>query len=332
MKLATFRANHSDAWRIGLLTDDEKSVVDLSSVAESQPSQAIPKFTSMLDLLESTDHLCESVNELAQIGIQRHHPISLNEIQLGPPIRPTSIRDCMSFERHLVAAMQTVARWRSRPVAAVDRLMRRTVRRGLLRVPSVWYERPIYYKGNPRSVVGLDDDVVWPSYTKKLDFELEFGVVIGKIGRDIAMENAAEFIAGYMLFNDFSARDTQLREMQGRLGPAKGKDFDTGNSIGPYLVIPDEISDPYGLEISVFVNDEQWCACSTKEMHFTFDDLIAYISQDETLYPGDFIGAGPLPGGCGLELDRWIEPGDTVELRSSELGILRNRVVRLQPS
>jgi 2-keto-4-pentenoate hydratase/2-oxohepta-3-ene-1,7-dioic acid hydratase in catechol pathway len=327
MKLATFRASHSDAWRIGLITDGEKSVVDLTSMAESRNGQSLPSFTSMLDLLESSDHLCDSVNELAQIDTERHDPLALSEIQLGPPLMPTSIRDCMSFERHLIGAMQTVARWRSRPVAAIDRLMRRTIHRGLLKVPSVWYERPIYYKGNPRSVVGPDDDVIWPSYSKKFDFELEFGVVIGKKGSNIAKENAAEFIAGYMLFNDFSARDTQLREMQGRLGPAKGKDFDTGNSIGPYLVTPDEISDPYGLEISVFVNDEQWCACSTKEMHFTFDELIAYISQDETLYPGDFIGAGTLPGGCGLELDRWIEPGDVVELRSRELGVLKNRIV-----
>jgi 2-keto-4-pentenoate hydratase/2-oxohepta-3-ene-1,7-dioic acid hydratase in catechol pathway len=116
--------------------------------------------------------------------------------------------------------------------------------------------------------------------------------------------------------------------MQGRLGPAKSKDFDTGNVLGPYLVTPDEVPDPYQLTMQARINGQQWSCGTSADMHFTFEQMIAYISQDETLYPGDFIGSGTVPGGCGLELDRWLQPGDTVELEVERLGILRNRVQR----
>ncbi len=116
--------------------------------------------------------------------------------------------------------------------------------------------------------------------------------------------------------------------MQGRLGPAKGKDFDTGNAMGPYLVTPDEVPDPYNLTMVARVNGEPWSRGNSGDMHFTFEDMIAYVSQDETLHPGEFIGSGTVGNGCGLELDRWLQPGDMVELEVEHLGVLRNRVVR----
>jgi 2-keto-4-pentenoate hydratase/2-oxohepta-3-ene-1,7-dioic acid hydratase in catechol pathway len=224
--------------------------------------------------------------------------------------------------------MRTVVRGRFPPLAALDSLASRVFGRGILKVPAVWHERPLYYKGNPHSVVGHEADVLWPGFTEKLDFELEFGIFIGRGGKDIPAARAADHIAGYTIFNDFSARDIQLREMSGRLGPAKGKDFDTSNALGPWLVTPDEIPNPQGLAAEVRVNGEVWSQSSTASMRFSFAEIIEYISRDETLLVGDFIGAGTLPGGCGLELDRWIEPSDVVELEVDRLGVLRNRVVR----
>jgi 2-keto-4-pentenoate hydratase/2-oxohepta-3-ene-1,7-dioic acid hydratase in catechol pathway len=116
--------------------------------------------------------------------------------------------------------------------------------------------------------------------------------------------------------------------MQGRLGPTKGKDFDTGNALGPYLVTPDEIPDPYNLTLVARVNTEEWSRGNSGDMHFTFEEIIAYISQDETLYPGEFIGSGTVGNGCGLELDRWLKADDVVELEAEGLGVLRNRIVR----
>ena len=194
-----------------------------------------------------------------------------------------------------------------------------------------WYDRPVYYKSNRFSVVGHENNIVIPTYADELDYELEWGVVIGKAGTNIKVNEASEYIAVYTIFNDFSARSIQLKEMKGRLGPAKGKDFDTGNSIGPCLVTPEEISDPYKLEMKAFINGELWSQGTTADMHWTFEEIISYISQSETLYPGEFIGSGTCSGkqgmGCGLEHGKYLKPGDTIELEVENLGTLRNKVI-----
>ena len=233
----------------------------------------------------------------------------------------------MAFERHVVQCMRAVARRRSPPLAVMDAWLERWRGRGLLRPPKVWYERPVYYKGNPMSVVGHEAEVRWPSYTRRLDYELEFGIFVGKQGRNIGEAEAANHIAGYAIFNDFSARDIQGREMSAHLGPSKGKDFDTGNAIGPYLVTPDEVPDPYGLTMVARVNGEEWSRGSSHDMAWTFEQMLAFISKDETLHPGEFIASGAIGSGCGLELDRWLSPGDVVELEVEQLGVLRNRIV-----
>ena len=166
-----------------------------------------------------------------------------------------------------------------------------------------------------------------PHYTKRFDYELEWGIFIGTRGADISASAARDHIAGYVVFNDFSARDIQMAEMRGRLGPAKGKDFDTGNAIGPWLVTPDELPDPYALTMTARVNGAEWSRGSTRDMHWSFEEIIAYISRAETLFPGDFIGSGTVGGGCGLELGVFLERGDEVELEVEGIGRLRNRVV-----
>ncbi|MCZ7641458.1 MAG: fumarylacetoacetate hydrolase family protein [Pseudorhodoplanes sp.] len=156
-------------------------------------------------------------------------------------------------------------------------------------MPQVWYQQPLYYKGNRFSVVGPDADVHWPSYSRYLDFELEWGIFIGRKGRNIPASEARDYIFGYTVFNDFSARDAQYRETEGRLGPAKGKDFDTGNAMGPCIVTADALAEPYNLAMAVRVNGEEWGRGNSRDMHHRFEDMIAHISRDETLYPGEFI-------------------------------------------
>lgn len=154
---------------------------------------------------------------------------------LAPVPEPRQMRDCLCFEKHIrqaSAAMQM----RAAPGTTVDP--------DKIAVPDVWYQQPIYYKGNRFSVVGPEADIQWPSYSKLLDYEMEFCIFTGKGGKNIARENARSHIFGYSIFNDISARDAQRIEMAGTLGPAKGKDFDTGNVIGPWLVTADEIPDP----------------------------------------------------------------------------------------
>jgi hypothetical protein len=162
-------------------------------------------------------------------------------------------------------------------------------------IPAVWYEQPIYYKANRVSVVGLDADVRWPAYAELLDYELELACVIGRGGVDIPAEQAAAHVFGFTIFNDISARDAQATEMEGQLGPAKGKDFDTGNVLGPWLVTADEVGDPYDLTMVARVNGEEWSRGHSGTMHHRFEDIIAFVSQSETLIPARSSARAP-PG------------------------------------
>jgi len=335
LKLLTFshKTEAPDRQRLGVLLPAGDSVAALQEGCLALQGTSSPFLADMLSLLDGgAVALAEARRVMEFITVQQPpacvYPLA--QVKLMAPVpRPRSIRDCMVFGKHLIQATRTVVKWRFAPLARLDAWVERWRGRALLAPPSVWYERPVYYKGNPFSVIGPDAEVSWPTYTEKLDYELEFGVFIGRRGRNIPVDQARDYIAGYTIFNDFSARDIQLQEMQGRLGPAKGKDFDTGNALGPYLVTPDEIPDPYDLTMLARVNGQEWSRGSSAAMHFSFEEIIAYISRDETLYPGEFIGSGTVGNGCGLELDRWLQPGDVVELEVERLGILRNRVVRL---
>jgi 2-keto-4-pentenoate hydratase/2-oxohepta-3-ene-1,7-dioic acid hydratase in catechol pathway len=337
VRLLTFlpRAEPRAAPRLGALLSDERTVADLQAGAVAQAGSAAPSLADMLTFLDAGAAARDRARDVVEFIASQRPPgatCRLDDLTLLAPVpRPRSIRDCMAFERHIVQVTRKVVRSHFPPLAALDAWVEKVRGRALYGAPKVWYERPVYYKSNPFSVVGPDAEVRWPKYTQKLDYELEFGVFIGRTGRDIPRGQARGYIAGYTLFNDFSARDVQMREMEGRLGPAKGKDFDTGNAMGPYLVTPDEVPDPYDLSMVARINGQVWSRGSSREMYFRFEDIIAHISQDETLHPGEFIGSGTFGNGCGMELDRWLRPGDVVELEADRLGTLRNRVVRPAP-
>ena len=332
MKLLTFQSDPQPTpSRIGVLLSDDITTVDLAAAYRLRKGTDSPWFTDMLSLLDGGEAAMDAVRTLRTF-VEREHPLDvthpLTQLHLLAPVpRPRSIRDCMTFERHVIQCIQAVVRHRMPLLAALDRGLRRLTGRHLLRPPAVWYERPIYYKGNPHSVVGPEADIHWPAYSRRLDYELEFGIFVGRQGKNISEERAHDYIAGYTIFNDFSARDIQGREMNARLGPSKGKDFDTGNALGPYLVTPEDVPDPYNLAMIARVNSKEWSRSTSTGMQFRFEELVAFISQEETLYPGEFIGSGAVGNGCGLELDRWLKPNDVIELEVERLGILRNRVV-----
>ena len=149
---------------------------------------------------------------------------------------------------------------------------------------------------------------------------------MGKEEKNIPANKADDYIFGYTILNDFSARDIQMEEMALRLGPAKGKDF--GSAIGPWIVTKDEIGNPHNLKMMARINGEIWSQGNSGTSYWKFGQIIAHASLDETLYPGEIIGTGTVGGGCGLELDRWLKPGDTVELEIEKIGILKNKIVR----
>jgi 2-keto-4-pentenoate hydratase/2-oxohepta-3-ene-1,7-dioic acid hydratase in catechol pathway len=218
--------------------------------------------------------------------------------------RPNSLRDYLSFEGHASLS-------------------------GKRQLDKGWYEIPVCYKGNPDTVIGPDEVISWPAFTDLLDYELEYGIYIGKEGRNIPRERAEEYIVGYTIFNDISARDIQVKEMlAGGLGPAKGKD--TCSVMGPCLATPDEV-DPCNLRMTARVNGELWSDNNSGTAYWTWPQIIEFASMEETLYPGDFLGSGTVEGGCGMELNRWIQPGDVIELEVEGIGILRNRVGEKPP-
>ena len=306
MKLVTFVS--SGQARVGAVEGD--SIVDLSA-----------HFPSMLALIDGGDAALEVARR--EIKGEKRTPLSGARL-LSPVPEPRQIRDFNHFEQHMREAPAGLARLQARIAGPHE------PDPASLRAPiaDVNLAQPIFYISNRFNVVGHDADIEWPAYSQWLDYEGEFGVFIGRKGKDIPKARAHEYIFGYAVFNDFSARDKQAREMEGRMGPTKGKSFDTGNAIGPWIVTRDEIPDPRALKVSVRINGEVVTSTTTAGLIHGFDDMIAYLSQNETLYPGEFLGSGTVGGCCALESDRWLRAGDVVELEFDRIGTLRNRVVR----
>jgi len=253
--------------------------------------------------------------------------VPLAEVELLAPLVPSSVRDFVAFEEHVEGV-----------TASID---------GASHVVDEWYEFPTFYFTNPHSIVATGAEVR-PPRTERLDFELEVGAVIGGVagsdGRDLSPADAAGHIFGYTIFNDWSARDVQAREMKVRLGPAKGKDFAT--TLGPWIVTADEFDGrlddegflPIGME--VLVNGERVGVDLLSNMGWPFGDLVAYASRDSRVVPGDVLGSGTAGnGGCLAEL--WgrageltpppLATGDEVVMRVDGIGEIRNTIGAAAP-
>lgn len=330
MRLVTYR-DRADNVAIGALVDNDRSIVDLQLAHRQSHNSANPAFASMIDLMEGGEKALELARRLVDDTSDASGDafIPVEDVTLLAPVpRPTQMRDFLCFEKHLRQAREVryrrMASTADDPEAAFE-----TYRaQGRMDPPQVWFDQPIFYTCNALAVIGTGQDVMWPAFSAKMDFELEFGVFVGKGGSDIAKGAARDHIFGYTIFNDISARDTQITEMTGQLGPGKGKDFDTANVLGPCIVTADEIGNPYDLTMTAKINGEEVSRGNSGEMHHDFEDIIAYISQSTTIYPGEFFGSGTVGSGCGLEYDRFLTPGDLMELEVERIGVLTNRLVR----
>jgi 2-keto-4-pentenoate hydratase/2-oxohepta-3-ene-1,7-dioic acid hydratase in catechol pathway len=301
MKLVTFEPAQGGTQSIGILDGED--------IALLAPAKS-PCFTSMLALIEAGDQGLEA----AQNAQGRADRIPLDQVRLRAPLPvPVQMRDSLVFEMHLRQCRSTMAK-----IQGMD------LEPDQVQLPQIWYDQPIYYKGNRFSVSGPEDEILWPRGETRLDYELELGCIIGKPGMDIDRANAMDYVFGFLIFNDFSARDHQMQEMAGNLGPAKGKDWHTANAMGPCIVTKGEIGDGRGLTMIARVNGEEWSRGNSDTMHHGFDRIIEHVSRDETLQAGEFLGSGTVGGGCGLELNRFLAPGDVVELEIEGIGILRN--------
>ena len=294
MKLLTFTKENPEEYFLGALINNQ--VLDLNLASQNK----IPK--DMLEFIQGGEKFLKSANDVIQ-NMQTSALYPMDKIKIKAPLlNPPSLKDFFAFEEH-----------------AKNGAKRRNEE-----LPKEWYEIPAYYKGNHREIYGPNDELPWPYYTKRLDFESEIACVIGKKGKNITEQDADNYIFGYMIFNDMSARDIQKKEMALRMGPAKGKDF--ANVFGPYLVTKDEVNPAKDFSIKVKVNGEVWSSGHFKDQYWGFPLMVSYISQEEAIYPGDILGSGTFYKGCGLDLDRWIKPGDILELEVQSLGVLKNIV------
>ena len=324
MKLVSFQLNTplGIQVRVGAIDTDGR-IVDLelgyrlsligSGVAESAAkrisSAVIP--SSMVAFIEGAGTSLAAAEQAiswsqydAPSEVQVH--FASHEITLLPPVpEPPLLRDFMAFESHLKNIYPKLGR----------------------EIPEEWYQLPVYYKGNPSALGAHEQDVAMPSYEDELDFEFELGFVISNRCKNVKPEEAMDHIYGMMIYNDFSARGIQAREMSVGLGPAKGKDFVGGHVFGPCLVTSDEIPDFYNLNMVARVNGEVWCNDNSGSMHWKLGDMLAHASRDEWVRPGEIFGSGTVGWGSAAERGVALKRGDVVELEVERLGTLRNRVV-----
>lgn len=283
---------------------------------------------NLLALLATGDrsraHIVELIDWAAGEGIGvAHDPAP------AIPYYPSSLRCFLGWEEHWIKAAHGLVNRNLPASGPVIRGYERLTRKVFppLRPNSAFYDHPVYYTGNHLTVIGDGDPMPWPAYTKELDFELEFGMIIAHPVRDAEPDKAAAAIGGFVVFNDFSARDVQWDEQRrGVFGPVvKTKTF--GSSIGSVVVTADEVLPKIDqLGATVKVNGETWSTTNTHGLRYSPGEVVAYASESENLHSGELITSGTLPMGCGLELNRWISPGDEVTLSIDSIGSVTNTV------
>ncbi len=325
MKIAHVRERGAPAgtsWRLAAALDaDGARWLDLEesrrSVVAADPGRAHNSALFRQPITTLDAHLAAGlrVDALGDLlGGDHDEPMEATDLDFGAPIlQPPTFRDFYAFERH-VGTM-----WRRRD----------------MEIPEAWYRLPIFYFSNVSEIRGPGDPVWAPRGSDELDYELEVAALVDTPVRDLDAVRGEEAIGGYMILNDWSARDLQREETTVRLGPAKGKDF--ASTIGPWLVTPDELADArsgkgFELAMTARVNEQECSRGSWSSAHFSFGEMIERASADARLRPGDLIGSGTVGTGCLLEvrddtLGRYLEPGDTVTLSIDRLGSLSTQVV-----
>lgn len=194
------------------------------------------------------------------------------------------------------------------------------------RRPPARVAQPVYYRLNPRAVLGPGQDVPWPVFAGELDLEAGIACVVGRWGRDLSVREAGRRIFGYVLLADWTSPDEERREREAGAGPGRSRDFAT--SLGPWVATPDEVGDPLAVEVCVRVDGEAWATGSLARTTWRFAELLAYTAAGQDVWPGDVLATGALSGGCGTELGRCLRPGSSVEVDAGALGVLTARVGR----
>ena len=284
------------------------------------------QFSTVRAIIEGGQAAWDKVAEL-HAAPPEHCLVERDAVKLAASLpNPIRLRDCTLFTEHIEPALRAVARRRAQEAEDPEAEYQRMVAEGKCELPDVLRRQFVYYNGDHLSISGPDEIITAPTTSTVLDYELEFAAVLGTGGSDISEADAGRHIFGYMIFNDWSARDVQSEVMKSSLGPAEGKDFDGSNTFGPYLVTADEIENPYGLEMVARVNGQEWSRGSSASMTYSFEFAVAHLSRGKRLYAGDVLGSGTVLSGSAFEQNRELRAGDVVELQIDQLGTLTNTV------
>lgn len=314
MRLVTF--NSESGPRLGAIVGDK--ILDLQAAAALARLDDFPG--SMQALIEAGEWALTAARALVEAAPAE--AMAESPDVLAPLPRPIRFRDCSLFLEHMEASAEKIAKAQAKAAGSPEPKPKGA---GGAWLSPQFYKQVIYYNADHLHVFGTESDIHWPVQPGWADYELEWACVVGKTARDIDRSIAHEYIFGFTILNDWSARDLQIPFMEANLGPGEGKDF--ANSFGPCIATPDELADPYDLSMTAKVNGELWSSGSTKTMHHRFEDALVQFSRGRTIYAGEIIGSGTVLGGCGLELDKRLSHGDVVELEVEGIGILRNRVL-----
>ena len=243
------------------------------------------------------------------------------------PFVPKSFRDFMLFEDHVIDSSRGYVKRFLPKLFPITQTYEKVTGRPFpkFKPHSLWYRQPIYYLSNHLNVLTSGSEVMWPSYTEALDYELELGAVLSKPLLNASPEEAAAAIGGYVVLNDFSARDVQKDEMESGFGPQKAKHF--YSSMSANFITADEINlEDTPLSGSVSINGRKVAECSTEKMAFSFAEAISFVSRGEQLHCGELFGSGTLPGGAGMENGHWLRAGDDLSLTLEPIGEVRNTI------
>ena len=305
MKLISFKYNNNNFVSWGILKDNH--IIDLDKFFFDSDIDY-----DMFDFFYSKDFFKKNNQNFNDYKIVNDE-ISL----LSPILNPTSLRDAYAFRQHVEAGRKS---------------------RGLDMIPE--YDKfPVFYYGNHNAIGGPGEVQIQKEQSVKLDYELEIAAIIGKEGKNISINDADDYIIGYTIMNDLSARALQKEEMKLSLGPAKGKDFLT--TLGPFIITKDDLEerqisskdgDRYDLNMLAYLNGELLSKDNFKNITWTFAQIISRISNGTTIYPGDVIGSGTCATGCLLELNQrnntniWLQDGDEIKLKVDKMGSLVNTI------
>lgn len=321
MKLVRFVTAEHGAARFGVVIGDwVGAFADIAEALEA-PASELDSMERYLDALPQSRELAQSLYEQVAARPQSFSGClhEFSQLRLLPPLLPAALYDFALTPRHLQAAARTLMRYEMpQPLRGLAGWIAARRYQGPLRAEALRF-----YVGSPHALSGPGDEIPWPAHTAYLDIEPELAVVTGAMQRGLSAAETQERIAGYTILNDWSARDVQFPEMRtGTMGFMRAKHFEGGNGLGPWLVTPDELPEPYRQTVEVRIGERLRWRGSTQEYALRAENVLGLLLDLSPLPAGTLVGLGTVPGCCGLDNDEWLRPGETVSLTFDGIGEL----------